>query len=89
MDTQHPDYVEPPQILPVEAREPLPLYLGNSNESQSSPSAINSPPEYQGRDLVADEFAVAVAQLATSREPIAPVHATIEETMHRGDVTGM
>jgi hypothetical protein len=34
---------------------------------------------------VADEFAAAVAQLATSREPIAPVHTTIEETMQRGD----
>jgi hypothetical protein len=66
MDTQHPDYVKPPQISPVEAREPLPLYPGNSDESQSSPSAIDSPPEYQGRDPVADKFAAAVAQLATS-----------------------
>jgi hypothetical protein len=65
-DVQHPDYVELPQISPVEAREPLPLYPGNSNESQSSTSAIDSPPEYQGRDPVADKFAVAVAQLATS-----------------------
>jgi hypothetical protein len=65
-DVQHLDYVEPPQISPVEAREPLPLYPGNSDESQSSASAIDSPPEYQGRDPVMDEFAVAVAQLATS-----------------------
>jgi hypothetical protein len=65
-DVQHPDYIEPPQILPVEARELLPLYPGNSDESQSSASAIDSPPEYQGRDPVADEFAAAVAQLATS-----------------------
>jgi hypothetical protein len=84
-DAQHPDYVEPPQISPVEPREPLPLYPGNSDESRSSPSAIDSPPEYQGRDPVADEFAAAVAQLTTTREPIAPVHATIEETMHRGN----
>jgi hypothetical protein len=67
-DVQHPDYVEPLQISPVEAREPLPLYTGNSDESQSSASAIDSPPEYQGRDPVADEFAVVVAQLATSQE---------------------
>jgi hypothetical protein len=66
MDAQHPDYVEPPQILPVEARKPLPLYPGNSDKSQSSPSAINSSPEYQGTDPVADAFATAVAQLATS-----------------------
>jgi hypothetical protein len=66
MDKQHPDYVKPPQISPVEAREPLPLYLGNSDKSQSSTSAIDSPPEYQGRDPIADEFAAAVAQLATS-----------------------
>jgi hypothetical protein len=84
-DVQHPDYVEPPQISPIEPREPLPLYPGNSDESQSSPSAINSPPEYQGRDPVADDFAAAVAQLTTTREPIAPVHATIEETMHHGN----
>jgi hypothetical protein len=32
---------------------------------------------------VADDFAAAVAQLTTTREPITPVHATIEETMHR------
>jgi hypothetical protein len=82
---QHPDYIELPQISPVEAREPLPLYPGNSNESQSSASAINSPPEYQGRDPVPDKFAAAVAQLATSREPIAPIHANIKETMQRGD----
>jgi hypothetical protein len=81
-DVQHPDYVEPPQISPVEPREPLPLYPGNSDESRSSPSAIDSPPEYQGRDPVADDFAAAVAQLSTTREPIAPVHTTIEETMH-------
>jgi hypothetical protein len=80
-DAQHLDYVEPPQISPVEAREPLPLYPGNSDESRSSVSAIDSPPEYQGRDPVADKFAVAIAQLASSREPIAPVHATIGETM--------
>jgi hypothetical protein len=83
---QHPDYVELPQISPVEAREPLPLYPGNSDESQSSASAIDSPPEYQGRDPVADEFTAAVAQLATSREPIAPIHANIKETMHWGDL---
>jgi hypothetical protein len=82
---QHLDYVEPPQISPVEAREPLPLYSGNSNESWSSPSAIDSPPEYQGRDPVADEFTAAVAQLATTREPIAPVHPTIEDTMQQGN----
>jgi Retrotransposon gag protein len=82
---QHPDYVEPPQISPIEPREPLPLYPGNSDESQSSPSAIDSLPGYQGRDPVADDFAAAVAQLTTTREPIAPVHATIEETMHRGN----
>jgi hypothetical protein len=81
-DVQHPDYVEPPQISPVEPREPLPLYPGNSDESRSSPSAIDSPPEYQGSDPVADEFTAAVAQLTTTQEPIAPVHATIEETMH-------
>jgi hypothetical protein len=81
MDEQHPDYVKPPQISPVEAREPLPLYPGNSDDSHSSASAIDSPPEYQGRDPVADEFAAAVAQLATSREPIAPIHTNIEETM--------
>jgi hypothetical protein len=63
---QHLNYVKPPQISPVEAREPLSLYPGNSDKSQSSASAINSLPEYQGRDLVADEFAAAVAQLATS-----------------------
>jgi hypothetical protein len=80
-DAQHPDYVKPPQILPVEARELLPLYPGNSDKSCSSASAINSPPEYQGRDPVADEFAMAVAQLTTSREPIAPIHINIEETM--------
>jgi hypothetical protein len=80
-DAQHPNYVEPLQISPVEAREPLPLYPGDSDKSQSSASTIDSPPEYQRRDPVADEFAVAVAQLATSREPIAPVHATIQETM--------
>jgi hypothetical protein len=34
---------------------------------------------------VADDFAAAVAQLTTTREPIAPVHATIEETMHCGN----
>jgi hypothetical protein len=82
---QHPDYIELPQISPVEAREPLPLYLGNSDESQSSASAINSPPEYQGRDPVADKFTAAVAQLTTSQEPIAPIHANIEETIHQGD----
>jgi hypothetical protein len=86
MDVQHPDYVEPPQISPVEAREPLPLYLGDTNESQNSTSAIDSPPEYQGRDPVADKFAMAVAQLATSRELIAPIHANIKETMQRGDL---
>jgi hypothetical protein len=48
-------------------------------------SAIDSPPEYQGRDLVADDFAAAVAQLTTSREPIAPVHANIKETIQRGN----
>jgi hypothetical protein len=80
-DSQHPDYVEPPQISPVEPREPLPLYPGNSDESCSSASAIDSPPEYQGRDPIADDFAVAVAQLATSREPLALVHLNIEETM--------
>jgi hypothetical protein len=85
-DTQHPDYVEPPQISPVEAREPLPLYPGDSDESWSSASAIDSPPEYQRRDLVADEFVAVVAQLATSREPIAPTHATIEETMQQGNL---
>jgi hypothetical protein len=35
---------------------------------------------------VADEFAAAVAQLTTTREPIAPEHATIEETMQRGNL---
>jgi Retrotransposon gag protein len=40
----------------------------------------------KGRDPIADEFAAAVAQLATSWEPIAPIHANIEETMHRGDL---
>jgi hypothetical protein len=85
MDAQHPDYVEPPQILPVDPREPLPLYPGNSDESQSSASAIDSPPEYQGRDHVADEFTEAVARLAASREPIAPTHTNIEETMHQGN----
>jgi hypothetical protein len=81
MDVQHPDYIEPPQILLVEARELLPLYLGNSDESRSSTSTINSPPEYQGRDPMADEFAAAVAQLATNREPLAPIHTNIKETM--------
>jgi hypothetical protein len=81
-DPQHPDYVEPPQILPVDPREPLPLYLGNSDESQSSASAINSPPGYQERDHIADNFTKAVAQLAASREPIAPTHTNIEDTMH-------
>jgi hypothetical protein len=71
--------------LPVEPRESLPLYPGNSDESHSSASAIDSPPEYQGSDPIADEFAAAVAQLVTSREPIAPVHANIEETMQRGN----
>jgi hypothetical protein len=71
--------------LPIEAREPLPLYPGNSDESCSSASAIDSPPEYQGSNLVTDEFAVAVAQLATSREPIAPIHMNIEETMQQGN----
>jgi hypothetical protein len=80
-DTQHPDYVEPPQISPVEPRKPLPLYPGNSDKSRTSPSAIDSLPEYQGRDPVADEFIAAVAQLTTTREPIAPEHVTIEETM--------
>jgi hypothetical protein len=86
-DIQHPDYVEPPQISPIDPREPLPLYPGNSDESRSSPSAIDSLPGYQGRDPVADDFAAAVAQLATTREPIAPVHTTIEETMHRNPIT--
>jgi Retrotransposon gag protein len=85
MDSQHPDYVKPPQISPIELREPLPLYPGNSDESRTSASAINSPPEYQGRDPIADEFATAVAQLATSREPIALVHANIKETMQWGN----
>jgi hypothetical protein len=84
-DVQHPDYVESLQISLIEPREPLPLYPGNSDESRSSPSAIDSPPEYQGRDPVADDFAAAVAQLTTTREPIAPLHATIEETMHHGN----
>jgi hypothetical protein len=61
------------------------LYLGNSDESHSSISAINSPPEYQGRDQVVDNFAKAVAQLAASREPIAPTHMNIQDTMHRGN----
>jgi hypothetical protein len=56
MDPQHPDYIEPPQISPVELREPLPLYPGNSDESRSSASTIDSPPEYQGRDPIADNF---------------------------------
>jgi hypothetical protein len=85
MDPQHPDYVEPPQISPVEPRESLPLYPSNSDESRSTVSAIDSPPEYQGRDPIADDFAAAIAQLTTSREPIAPVHANIEETMQRGN----
>jgi hypothetical protein len=84
-DPQHPDYVEPPQISPVEPREPLPLYPGNSDESCSSASAIDSPLEYQGRDPITDDFAVAVAQLATSREPIAPVYINIKETMQQGN----
>jgi hypothetical protein len=86
MDPQHPEYVEPPQISPIDPRELLPLYPGNSNKSQSSArSAIDSPPGYQGRDPVIDDFATAVAQLATSREPITPVHSNIEETMQQGN----
>jgi hypothetical protein len=34
---------------------------------------------------VADDFAAAVAQLSTTREPITPEHVTIEETMHQGN----
>jgi hypothetical protein len=44
-----------------------------------------TPPEYQGRDPVADEFAAAVAQLTTTREPIAPMQDTIEATMQQGN----
>jgi hypothetical protein len=84
-DPQHPEYKEPPQISPVDPREPLPLYLGNSDKSCSSASAIDSPPRYQGRDHIADDFTEAVAQLAASREPIAPTHTNIEDTMHRGN----
>jgi hypothetical protein len=84
-DPQHPNYTEPPQISPVDLREPLPLYLGNSDESTSSMSAIDSPPEYQGRDQVTDNFVAAVAQLLASREPIAPVHTNIEHIMQHGN----
>jgi hypothetical protein len=35
--------------------------------------------------MTADNFMTVVAQLATSREPIAPVHANIEHTMHQGN----
>jgi hypothetical protein len=50
-DPQHPNYIKPPQVSPVDLREPLPLYLGNSDKSTSSASAIDSPLEYQGRVL--------------------------------------
>jgi hypothetical protein len=84
-DPQHPNYIEPPQVSPVDLQEPLPLYLGNSNKSASSASAIDSLPEYQGRDPVADDFAIAIAQLAQSRELIAPIHTNIKHTMQWGN----
>jgi hypothetical protein len=61
------------------------LYPGNSDKSASSASAIDSPPEYQGRDQLADDFAAAVAQLSASQEPIAPIHTNIEHVMQQGN----
>jgi hypothetical protein len=84
-DPQHPNYTEPPQILPIDPQEPLPLYTSNSERSTSSASAIDSPPEYQGRDQIVDNFMAAVAQLSASRELIALVHTNIKHMMQHGN----